>query len=130
MLPLYLETIEEARERGGEYGAEGFEYYCTPRARHPRSAKVLDWTSIDRMAAFDPFAAIPLIGTRPVLVVAGTRAVTSWMSIDAFQRVVGPKTFVWIDGASHTDLYDKPSYVDPAVDRLALFFAENLGKES
>ena len=29
--------------------------------------------------------AVPLIGPRPLLMVVGTRAVTSWMSIDAFQ---------------------------------------------
>ena len=78
------------------------------------------------MVAFDAFAHVPLIGSRPLLMVAGTRAVTSWMSIDAFQRAVGPKQFLWIDGASHVDLYDKKQYVDPAVERLSAFFTENL----
>jgi len=125
-LPLFPATIEQARELGGEYGAEGFEYYCTPRAHHPRSARTLDWTSVDKMAAFDAFALIPLIGSRPLLMIAGTRAVTSWMSIDAFQRAVGPKQFLWIEDASHNDLYDKKQYVDPAVERLSTFFAEHL----
>jgi fermentation-respiration switch protein FrsA (DUF1100 family) len=125
-LPLFPGTIEQARERGGEYGAEGFEYYCTPRAQHPRSATTLDWISVDKMAAFDAFASIPLIGPRPLLVIAGTRAVTSWMSVEAYQRAVGPKTFVWIEGASHNDLYDKDEYVGPAIKRLSAFFDTNL----
>jgi fermentation-respiration switch protein FrsA (DUF1100 family) len=79
------------------------------------------------MAAFDAFASIPLIGRRPLLVIAGTRAVTAWMSVEAFQRAIGPKTFVWIEGASHNDLYDKPEYVGPAVHRLSAFFDESLG---
>lgn len=128
VLPLFPDTVEQARELGGEYGAEGFEYYRTPRGRHPRSASFLTWASIDRMATFDAFAPIPLIGRRPLLMVAGTRAVTSWMSVEAFQRAVGPKELHWIDGASHVDLYDKQQYVDPAAGRLAGFFTETLGR--
>ena len=58
---------------------------------------------------------------RYLAMVAGTRAVTSWMSIDAFQRTIGPKELQWVDGASHNDLYDKPQYVDPTVEKLASF---------
>jgi fermentation-respiration switch protein FrsA (DUF1100 family) len=123
-LRLFPDTIEQARELGGDYGAEGFEYYCTPRAQRPRSMKEMAWISIDKMATFDAFAPIPLIGQRPLLMVVGTRAVTSWMSIDAFQRAIGSKELGWIDGASHNDLYDKPQYVDPAVERLASFFTD------
>ncbi|MBE1875360.1 alpha/beta hydrolase [Myceligenerans pegani] len=125
-LMLFPGTIERARQIGGEHGAEGFEYYCTPRARHPRSAAFFDWTSIDKMATFDGFAAVPLIGQRPLLMVVGTRAVTSWMSVDAFQMAIGPKEFHWIDGASHVDLYDKVQYVTPAVEKIAAFFADAL----
>jgi fermentation-respiration switch protein FrsA (DUF1100 family) len=127
-LTLFPETIEQARALGGEHGAEGFEYYRTPRGQHPRSASVFDWTSIDKMATFDAFALVPLIGQRPLLMIAGARAVTSWMSIEAFQRATGAKEFDWIDEASHVDLYDKERYVGPAVEKLARFFADNLGQ--
>jgi hypothetical protein len=127
-LTLFPETIEQARALGGEHGAEGFEYYRTPRGHHPRSASFFDWTSIDKMGTFDAFAPIPLIGQRPLLMIAGTRAVTSWMSIEAFQQATGPKELDWIDGASHVDLYDKEQYVGPAVEKLARFFADNLGQ--
>ena len=80
------------------------------------------------MAIFDAFALVPLIGQRPLLMIAGTRAVTSWMSVEAFQKAVGPKELHWIDGASHVDLYDKEQYVGPATEKLAAFFTENLGK--
>ncbi|MGC0418154.1 fermentation-respiration switch protein FrsA (DUF1100 family) [Embleya sp. AB8] len=124
--PVFPDTIEQARALGGEYGAEGFEYYRTPRAHHPRAATSLTWTSVDKPATFDAFAPIPLIGPRPVLMIAGTRAVTKWMAVEAFQRTVGPKEFAWIEGASHNDLYDRPQYVGPAIERLAEFFAKNL----
>jgi len=126
-LAIFPETAEQARALGGEHGADGFDYYRTSRARHPRSASFFTWSSIDRIATFDAFAAVPLIGPRPLLMVAGTRAATSWMSVEAFQRATGPKEFRWIEGASHVDLYDRKQYVDPAVDALAAFFTEHLG---
>jgi fermentation-respiration switch protein FrsA (DUF1100 family) len=128
VLTLFPDTIEQARALGGEHGAEGFDYYRTPRGQHPRSAGFLDWTSVDKMATFDAFASIPLIGQRPLLMIAGSRAVTSWMTIEAFHKAAGPKQAHWIEGASHVDLYDKERYVGPAVDKLASFFADNLGQ--
>jgi len=125
-LTLFPETVEQARALGGQHGVDGFEYYRTPRAEHPRSAKFFTWTSIDHMAIFDAFVAVPLIGQRPLLMVVGDRAVTSWMSVEAFQKAVGPKKIHWIEGASHVDLYDKPEYVGPAVQKLTEFYWENL----
>ncbi|MEU1414866.1 alpha/beta hydrolase [Streptomyces sp. NPDC005731] len=127
VLTLFPETAEQARALGGEHGAEGFEYYRTPRAQHARSASFFTWSSIDRMATFDAFTAVPLIGGRPLLIIAGTRAVTAWMSIEAFQLATGPKEMYWVDGAGHVDLYDKKQYVDLAVDRLNGFFTAGLG---
>jgi fermentation-respiration switch protein FrsA (DUF1100 family) len=126
-LTLFPDTVEQARELGGPHGAEGFEYYRTARAEHPRSARFLDWTSIDKMATFDAFAPVALIGRRPLLMVVGTRAVTAWMTAEAFQQAVGPKEVLWVEGASHVDLYDKQQYVGPAVEKLADFFARELG---
>jgi fermentation-respiration switch protein FrsA (DUF1100 family) len=125
-IPLFPETIEQARAAGGEHGAEGFEYYCTPRATHERAARMLDWTSVDKLATFDAFHPVPLIGDRPLLMIVGSRAVTSWMAIDAFQRASGPKELFRVDGASHVDLYDREPYVTAAVERLAGFFDRTL----
>lgn len=126
VLTLFPDTADQARALGGEHGVEGFDYYRTPRARHPRAADFFTWSSIDRMAAFDAFAPVPLMGPRPLLMVVGSRAVTAWMSVDAFQRATGPKELHWIDGAGHVDLYDRERYVDPAVQKLAGFFTRNL----
>ena len=125
-IPLFPETIEQARAAGGEHGAEGFDYYCTPRAAHDRAARTFDWSSVDKLATFDAFTQVPLIGDRPLLMVMGSRAVTAWMGIDAFQRAVGPKELVWVDGASHVDLYDRDPYVATAVERLADFYGRTL----
>ena len=105
---------------------DGFEYYCTPRAMHPRSAKTFAWTSVDRMAIFDAFASIPLIAQWPLLLIVGREAATAWMAVEAYQKAVGPKELVWVEGATHVDLYDKPQYVGPAVDKLTDFYRTNL----
>jgi hypothetical protein len=126
---LFPDTEQEAR-RGGPHVFEGWEYYCTPRGYHPRSAKVLTWSSVDHIATFDAFGSVGLIAPRPVLMIAGRRAVTSWMSVQAFQKVREPKELLWIDGASHNDLYDKEQYVGSAVAKLTDFFTKNLTSET
>ncbi|WP_328677676.1 alpha/beta hydrolase [Streptomyces sp. NBC_01261] len=123
--PVFAATEEEARA-SGPHVHDGWEYYRTPRARHPRSAKSLTWTSVDRIAAFDTFASVALIAPRPLLLIVGRAAVTSWMSVEAFQKAYGPKELVWIEGASHVDLYDKDAYVTPTVEKLDDFFATHL----
>lgn len=123
---LFPETAEQARQLGS-HAYEGWEYYCTPRAQHPRSTKAMPWMSVDRIATYDAFHAIDLIAPRPLLMITGRAAVTSWMSVEAFQRATGPKELHWIDGASHVDLYDKPEFVSPAVTRLTAFFQAHLG---
>ncbi|MGW3998578.1 alpha/beta hydrolase [Amycolatopsis sp. NPDC004772] len=122
VLTMFPETAEQAGALGGEHGVEGFEYYCTPRGEHERSAKALAWPSVDKLASFDAFHAVPLIAPRPLLQIVGSRAVTSWMAVDVHQRATGPKELHWIEGASHVDLYDKKEYVDPAVEKLAGYF--------
>ncbi|MFF9645378.1 alpha/beta hydrolase [Kitasatospora aureofaciens] len=130
VMTMFPQTAAQAGALGGEHGVEGFEYYCTSRGEHERSAKFLAWESIDRLASYDAFFAVPLIGPRPMLQIVGERAVTSWMAVEAHQRATGPKELHWIEGASHVDLYDKKEYIDPAVDKLADFFTTHLGATS
>jgi fermentation-respiration switch protein FrsA (DUF1100 family) len=125
-MPVFPDTVEQARALAGQHGVDGFEYYCTPRGRHERSARTFAWESVDRMTLHDAFHAVPLIGPRPLLQIVGERAVTAWMAVEAHRRATGPKELHWIEGARHVDLYDRPQYVDAAVDRLAGFFAEHL----
>ncbi len=119
--PIFPETEEQARALG-QHVFEGWEYYCTDRAQHPRSAKSLPWSSIDRIVAFDAFRFVDLISPRPLLMIVGTEAATRAMSIEAIANAQQPKELHWIDGASHVDLYDKAEYVTPAVGKLVEFF--------
>ncbi|KAF5992111.1 alpha/beta hydrolase [Streptomyces sp. WAC00263] len=124
--PLFPDTAEQARALGGRHAVEGCEYYCSDRAQHPRSAKSFTWSSVDRMAFFDAFRFVHLIAPCPLLMIVGREAVTSWMSVEAFQNARAPKELHWIDGASHVDLYDKEPHVGPAVEKLTDFFRAQL----
>ncbi|MGC5311825.1 alpha/beta hydrolase [Micromonospora zamorensis] len=124
--PIFPNSVEEARAAGGQHGVEGFEYYCTDRAQHPRSAKEFTLSSIDRIAMFDPFRFVSMIAPRPLLMIVGAEAVTRHMSTEAFADAGEPKRLHWIDGATHVGLYDKEEYVGPALVELAGFFTEHL----
>jgi fermentation-respiration switch protein FrsA (DUF1100 family) len=120
--PIFPETEEQARE-GGQHSYEGWEYYRTARAQHPRSADSFTWNSVDRIAAYDAFRFIDLVAPRPLLMIVGREAITSWMTTDAFERAGDPKELFWIDGATHVDLYDQDKYVTPAIAKLTEFFS-------
>jgi fermentation-respiration switch protein FrsA (DUF1100 family) len=126
VMTMFPATAEEAGALGGAHGVEGWEYYCSARGYHERSAKFLAWESIDRMASSDVFYAVPLIGPRPILQILGEHAVTAWMGLEAHRRATGPAEVYWMAGASHVDLYDKQEYIGPAVEKLTKYFTENM----
>jgi hypothetical protein len=81
---------------------------------------------VDRIAAFDAFRFTDMIAPRPLPLIVGTAAVTSWTAREVFIAAREPKHWHWIEGAMHNDLYDKDEHVTPAVARLAPFFRDSL----
>ena len=124
-VPIFPATEEEA-QAGGLHVWEGWNYYCTSRCDHPRSAKSLTWDSIDRMVTFDAFRFIGLIAPRPLLMITAENAVTAWMTHDALALAAAPKALHEVPGATHVDLYDKEDAVGDAVAALTKFFDQTL----
>lgn len=123
--PVFPPDEQSARDMG-QYVFEGWEYYCTDRAQHPRSVTRMPWISVDKIGSFDGFRFIDAIAPRPLLLVAGTKADTRWIAEEAFEMAADPKELVWIEGASHVDLYDRLEYVEPAVAHLTKFYRDSL----
>jgi len=110
----------------GQHIYDGWEYYRTPRAQHPRSANHFVLRSIDLIAQFNAFDLIHLIAPRPLLMIAGTAAATAYLTREAIEQAREPNELFWIDGATHVDLYDKEEYLPTAVTKLADFFRSHL----
>ena len=127
LLQIHPDTEEQARALG-QHTYDGWEYYRTPRAQHPRSANHFVLRSIDLIAQFDAFGLIHLIAPRPLLMIAGTEAATAYLTREAIEKAREPKELAWIDGATHVDLYDKDEYIPTAIAKLTDFFRTHLSK--
>lgn len=105
---------------------EGYEYYRTARAWHPRADNFYLRRSQATKMAFSAIENIRLL-TQPVLLIAGSEADSGWQTERFFNALPGKdKEVLTIEGASHIDLYDKPRFVTPAVEKLAAFFTRTL----
>jgi len=122
---LFPADAEQARAMG-DHVYQGWEYYNTERGQHPRSAKTLTWSSVDKIVTFDAFRFIGQLSPRPLLMVSGSKAATLWMTREAFGAAAEPKELLVIEGASHMDLYDNMVYVSQAVEKVAEFFGREL----
>lgn len=77
--------------------------------------------------AFDVEDRMDLID-QPLLMIAGDKADTLYMTKDAFAKATGTenKELFLIPGASHIRTYWVPEYVDQAMAQLQKFYAKNL----
>ncbi|WP_410795644.1 alpha/beta hydrolase [Parabacteroides sp. FAFU027] len=102
-------------------------YYKTPRGFHPRSINSNGaWasTSVVSFMNMPILAYIKEISPRPLLIIAGEKAHSRYMSEDAYKAANEPKELMIIPGAVHVDLYDKVDVIP--FDKLENFFKTNL----
>ncbi|MCS3528912.1 alpha/beta hydrolase [Chryseobacterium sp. JUb7] len=105
---------------------EGYVYYYKTHA-HPNSTFLYTMSSLLDLMTWDATANMDLIN-QPLLMIAGSKADTKYMTGEAFPKAVNAKSkelFV-IDGATHIQTYWKPEYVNQAVKKLVDFFGKNL----
>ncbi len=105
---------------------EGYEYYMTPRAKHPNSCNRYMFSSLPLQMAFFPFDQVETISPRPILMVVGGKADTKFWSDEVYAKAGEPKELFIVDGATHIDMYDKPQFVAPATAKLKEFFDKYL----
>lgn len=108
---------------------EGYDYYRTPRAWHPRADNLYLRRSQATKMAFSAIENISLL-TQPVLLVVGSKADSKWQTERFYSSLPGSDKEVYtVEGFSHIDLYDRPGAVGPAVKKLTDFFRRTLAPQ-
>jgi fermentation-respiration switch protein FrsA (DUF1100 family) len=79
------------------------------------------------LMTFDASTNMDLIN-QPLLMIAGSKADTFYMTDDAFNKATNAKNkeLFLINGATHIETYWKPEYVLQAVNKLVNFYQINL----
>lgn len=105
---------------------EGYLYYGKTH-RHPNSTFRYTVRSNMDLFTFNAANNMDLIN-QPLLMIAGSKADTLYMTEDAFSKASGTtnKELYLVDGATHIQTYWLPKYVDQIVDKLAGFYGKNL----
>jgi fermentation-respiration switch protein FrsA (DUF1100 family) len=105
---------------------EGHYYYHRTHT-HPNSTFRYTMSSLLDLMAFDAATQMDLIN-QPLLMMAGSKADTYYMTDQAFNLATGAdeKELFLIDGATHIQTYYVPEYVTQAMNKLNEFFGKNL----
>jgi fermentation-respiration switch protein FrsA (DUF1100 family) len=105
---------------------QGYEYYWRTHA-HPRATFKYTMSSLLDLMRWDATTEIQLVD-QPLLMMAGSKADSLYMTEDAFAKATGTKDkeLVKIDGATHIETYWVPGYVGVAMGKLTAFFARTL----
>ena len=119
-------TDEEIAKTSTDLYREGYMYYYRTHA-HPNSTFLYTMSSLLDLMTWDATNNIELID-QPLLMIAGSKADTKYMTDDAFGKATNAKDkeLFLIEGATHIQTYWKPEYVDQAINKLNVFFGKNL----
>ncbi len=119
-------TDEQIAKLPFELYRQGFEYYLKTHA-HPNSTFRYTMSSLLDLMNFDAATNMDLIN-QPLLMMAGDKADSLYMTLDAFKEAHNAKSkeLFLIKGATHIETYWKPEYVNQAMDKLVKFYGENL----
>lgn len=122
-------SLEEIPENAPAMYRQGYEYYRTPLAQHPRSENKYIFSNYAQQAAFTAFDRPEFLSPRPVLFIVGENAESAYFSKEAYDKALEPKEYVVIPNATHMEMYYKPEYVTPAVEKLTEFYGKYLSTD-
>ena len=119
-------TDEEIAKTATDLYREGYVYYYRTHA-HPNSTFLYTMSSLLDLMTWDAATNMDLIN-QPLLMMAGSKADTKYMTDEAFAKAINAKNkeLFLIDGATHIQTYWKPEYVSQSVKKLVSFFQTNL----
>jgi fermentation-respiration switch protein FrsA (DUF1100 family) len=119
-------TDEQIAALPFEMYRQGYEYYWKTHA-HPNSTFKYTMSSLLDLMRWDATDQIELID-QPLLMIAGSKADSLYMTEDAFPKATGTKDkeLFKIEGATHIETYWVPEYLDAAMGKLRPFYARTL----
>ena len=119
-------TDEQIAALPFEMYRQGYDYYWRKYA-HPGSTFKYTMSSLVDLMRWDATEQIEMI-EQPLLMIAGSKADSLYMTEDAFGKATGAKDkeLFKIDGATHIETYWVPKYVEAAMGKLAPFYARTL----
>ncbi|WP_245610857.1 alpha/beta hydrolase [Xenophilus azovorans] len=119
-------TDEQIAALPFEMYRQGYEYYWRTHAHSGSTFRYTTSSLLDLMR-WDATDRVELID-RPLLMIAGSKADSLYMSEDAFVKAGGTKDkeLFRIEGATHIETYWVPRYVDAAMAKLTAFYAKTL----
>lgn len=119
-------TDEMADKMTFDLYREGHYYYNRTHA-HPNSTFRYTMSSLLDLMEFDATTNMDLIN-QPLLMMAGSKADTYYMTDNAFNLATGTKEkeLFLIPGATHIQTYYVPEFVDLAMNKLKMFFEKHL----
>ncbi|MCG9075709.1 alpha/beta hydrolase [Laribacter hongkongensis] len=115
--------------RGGEpqFLVDYHDYYMTPRGYHPRAVNSGNaWTVTTPLSFMNMpiLSYIREISPRPILFIHGENAHSRYFSETAHAAAAQPKELLIVQGANHTDLYDRMDKIP--FGKMAAFFEQHL----
>jgi len=119
-------TDEEIAAQPFPLYRQGYVYYWKTHACPGSSFKYTMSSLLDLMA-FDATDQLGLLNV-PLLMIAGSKADTRYMSEDALPMATGTddKELFLIEGAQHIETYWVDEYVNAALDKLTAFYARTI----
>jgi uncharacterized protein len=131
--PWIPDSLQEAEAAGikDREVLEAVQFYRESHYRHPNSSNRLLFSSYAQLLSFDAFNLVPELLVQPLqVIVGGRRGNTGQYEAGHELFKLSPaadKDIFVVEGASHYDMYYKPEYVNPAIERLVPFYAKHLG---
>ena len=115
-----METLPEGLYK------DGVEYYGITH-KHPNSNSKYTTASLQKLMAFDVDDHMDLI-TQPLLMIAGDKADTKYMTDSAYQKATNTKNkeLYLIPGATHIKTYCVPEYVEQTQNKLKEFYKTHI----
>ncbi len=124
------DTLDQAKDAGVDLDTlDAVEYYRTPRGFNQHSTNRRFFRSNAAILGFDAFHLAEELLTQPIQIVVGGRVGTTGSYADGhllWEKARNKRDILVVEGAGHYDMYDKPQYVDQAIECLGRFYDTHL----